>query len=512
MDDQLVAFLSFGRKSRMVKSKWLWLFVATLCLIELPMEVCAGSCAPPSDWRNINVLPTNGDAGANIKITLQADKTDVKAGERIVLTFQADHECYLTIMNIGTSGKVIRLWPNSYSTLENRIPANTPRRFPNADDGFAYKIGGPPGVERVIAYATSEKGKILDENEFTQLGQTGFRQFKGASKDLAVVFQSNAERLPAHVKWGTAQINLCIDPEPQPTRESSVSPARETPGEGETPKRLYCLAVGVSLGKLKYCEDDTKKFMDVVKGRLGAQDADVRMLLGKEASHAGFVEGMKWLATRTRPQDSAIIYFNGHGSSIPDQPPRDEADGRDEAFVLYHDEGKQYTWREAVKKKFIMVDDEFDVLMQKIPARNKILIADACHSGTLSKEPDSEGEELVSKYYPLLDPDTGEELKPLKAKAVPTHYSSGNEACMAACLDNQSSYESPRLKSSLFTHYLLQAIDGGARDLQSAFNTSRVQTIKYCEEASRKGRNRSMLQTPSLADPHGLTQFLKFSK
>jgi hypothetical protein len=496
----------------MLTSKWLWALLAVSCLISSPVQSTAGSCTSPSDWRNINVLSTNGDAGTNIKIRLQADKSEVVPGDRIVLTFQADQACYLTIMNIGTSGKVIRLWPNNYTAVDNRIPANTPRQFPDSGAGFVYKIGGPAGVERIMAYATSEKDKILGEDEFMRLGQTGFGQFKGNSKDLAVVFQNNAQSLAGNVKWGTTQVNLCIGPEPQHTPSARIEPVMQTPGDGDSPKKLYCLAVGVSLGKLKYCEDDTRKLVDVMKGKLGIQEADVRTLLGREATHAGFSEGMKWLAANTRPQDSAIIYFNGHGASVPDQPPLDEIDGRDEAFVLFHADNKRYSWREALNKKFIMLDDEFNVLMKRIPARYKVLIADACHSGTLSKEAGADDEELVSKYYPLLDPDTGEELKTFKAKSAPVSYGSDNEACVAACLDNQSSYESPRLKSSVFTYYLLGAIRNGATDLRRAFEEAKTGTIKYCAEASRKGRNPGLVQTPSLTDPHGLSEFLTFHR
>jgi uncharacterized caspase-like protein len=158
-----------------------------------------------------------------------------------------------------------------------------------------------------------------------------------------------------------------------------------------------------------------------------------------------------------------------------------------------------------------MVDDEFNRLFKKIPARTKLLIADCCHSGTISKEA-VESDELVSKFYPLLDPDTGEELPSLKTKAVPVNYGNDDETCMAACLDNQSSYESPSLKSSVFTYHLLEAIKSGAPDMRAAFESARAGTLKYCAEASRKGRQRALSQTPNLTDPHGLTPLLGFSK
>jgi hypothetical protein len=486
------------------------LMLFTAILVPVPQAVAA-SCANPSDWQNINVLPTNGDAGTNIRIKLEVDKTEVVPGDRISLTFQADQECHLTIMNLGTSGRIVRLWPNSYSQGENRIPAHSPRKFPGPDDNFAYKIGGPTGVERIIAYATSEKGKILSEEEFGALQGTAFKQFKGSSKDLAVVFQNQSQALPQTVKWGSAQVNLCIGGAGQPTPTSVATPPPQRPDEGQAEKNLYCVAVGVSTGKLKYCEDDARRFVSVMKSKLGIQDSNVQMLLGPEATYDGFVKALNWVGSRARPEDSAIIYFNGHGTQLPDQPPLDEVDGRDEAFVLYHRDDRKYSWREALRKKFLMLDDEFNILMKKIPARNKILIADCCHSGTISKELQPDPKELVPKYYPLVEPDTGKELPSLKSKAVPVNYGNDNEACMASCLDNESSYESPGLKSSVFTHHLLKAIEKGSLDLQTAFLNAREETINYCQEAAVKGKQQ-LSQTPSLTDPHGLVKIVIFPK
>lgn len=60
-----------------------------------------------------------------------------------------------------------RLFPNKWRP-DNRIEANVARRFPGPGDNFRYRIAGPTGTERIIAYATSEKGKILSDEEFQQ--------------------------------------------------------------------------------------------------------------------------------------------------------------------------------------------------------------------------------------------------------------------------------------------------------------------------------------------------------
>ncbi len=145
-------------------------------------------CGTKGDWKDIYILPTNPNTDTNIKISLAANKTHVQPGDVITFTIEANRDCYVTLMDMGTSGRIVRLWPNQYSEGNNLVRANTVRRFPSEADRFQYKIGGPSGVERIIAYATSEPGKILSEAEFQTMQNTPFKQFVGGAKDLSTVF------------------------------------------------------------------------------------------------------------------------------------------------------------------------------------------------------------------------------------------------------------------------------------------------------------------------------------
>lgn len=457
-------------------------------------------CGAKGDWKDIYILPTNPNADTNIKISLSASKTHVQPGETITFTIEADRDCYVTIMDMGTSGRIVRLWPNQYSQGENLVKAHTPRRFPSEADRFQYKIGGPSGVERIIAYATSQPGKILSESEFQTMQNTPFKQFVGGAKDLSTAFTRETDSLTSNIKWGSAQVNICIG-----SGESFPS-SPDAGGVGV----VYLLAVGAPTGKLKYCNRDAQRFADVMKSKLGVKEANLRLILGSEATYAGFAHGLEWLAATTKPEDSAIIYFSGHGSSIPDQPPLDEEDGRDEAFVLYPGQSKDY--RAAIRDKIIMVDDDFNVKLKKIPARKKVIVADCCHSGTIHKTLGSGDEELVCKYMPFRDPDTGQEIERIGAKAAPTNYGNDNEAILAACLDNQSSFEVAGRQAGLFTDCLIEAINKGADNLEKAFEMAKAMTEKAVGGLGRQSQGGSVKQTPHLTDPHGYVKLFKFSR
>jgi hypothetical protein len=222
-------------------------------------------CGAKGDWKDIYILPTNPNADTNIKISLSASKTHVQPGETITFTIEADRDCYVTIMDMGTSGRIVRLWPNQYSQGENLVKAHTPRRFPSEADRFQYKIGGPSGVERIIAYATSQPGKILSESEFQTMQNTPFKQFVGGAKDLSTAFTRETDSLTSNIKWGSAQVNICIG-----SGESFPS-SPDAGGVGV----VYLLAVGAPTGKLKYCNRDAPKIRRRDEIQAGSQRGQI---------------------------------------------------------------------------------------------------------------------------------------------------------------------------------------------------------------------------------------------
>ena len=86
-------------------------FIGLLALCLAPCSVCSqgAELGVAKDWKDIYVLPTNPNPQNNIGVTLTADKTVAKPGDDLTLTFSADRECYLTLMDLGTSGRIVRL-------------------------------------------------------------------------------------------------------------------------------------------------------------------------------------------------------------------------------------------------------------------------------------------------------------------------------------------------------------------------------------------------------------------
>jgi len=76
-----------------------------------------------------------------------------------------------------------------------------------------------------------------------------------------------------------------------------------------------------------------------------------------------------------------VFYDTSHGVQIKDYN-EDEADGKDECFVLY--DTNVYN-QSVISTNGLLVDDELDVLLSRIPAK-KLMIIDACHSGSIYKD------------------------------------------------------------------------------------------------------------------------------
>jgi hypothetical protein len=132
-----------------------------------------------------------------------ASGTTYRIGTRIVVAFRANRDCYVTLLNVGTSGKLTILFPNSLHP-DNRVAANRVTEIPGPGDGFEYQLAGPGGTERIKAIATLDEVALL-ESQFASDGSL-FRTVPAtaAARDIAVVRKRVEGLAPARfseVEW-----------------------------------------------------------------------------------------------------------------------------------------------------------------------------------------------------------------------------------------------------------------------------------------------------------------------
>jgi TolB-like protein len=115
------------------------------------------------------------------EIKLWTDRQDYTMGDSIAFNFRSDRDCYLTLIDIATSGNITILFPNRYHP-QNFIRAGVTYRVPAEDYGFEFQVTGPRGIERVKAIATLQDQPIF-EHDFSQ---TAFRSI-ARTRDVQVV-------------------------------------------------------------------------------------------------------------------------------------------------------------------------------------------------------------------------------------------------------------------------------------------------------------------------------------
>jgi hypothetical protein len=107
--------------------------------------------------------PAPAEGARDVAVTAKKKKAGYRTGQKIVVGFRATQDCYLTLLNLGTSGKLTVLFPNSLHP-DNFIRAGQDYRIPDAGDDFEYELQGPPGVEKLKAVATLKKVVLLESN------------------------------------------------------------------------------------------------------------------------------------------------------------------------------------------------------------------------------------------------------------------------------------------------------------------------------------------------------------
>jgi uncharacterized caspase-like protein len=166
----------------------------------------------------------------------------------------------------------------------------------------------------------------------------------------------------------------------------------------------------------------------------------VTLLLDAEASGRNIRAALGDLATKTNSDDTAIVFFSGHGAHVPDN-------GHSQEYILPWDCDLRDLDGSAIS------GDEMTELLNKVRAGRLLVLFDACHSGGAG-DPKTVLLEfkrgLSEEYYAALAHGKG-------------------RVVMASSRPDELSWALGGMKNSLFTHYLLEALRGEGRTLGDGY-------------------------------------------
>jgi hypothetical protein len=195
-----------------------------------------------------------------------------------------------------------------------------------------------------------------------------------------------------------------------------------------TKMRAWAVVVGVSqytaMPPLNYTDDDARLLADFLRSPQGGglDDEHLKLLIDSQATKANITQVLEETFSKAGPDDLIVFYFSGHG--MPGAFLPIDYDGKNN--VLPHGEVNSYFWDS--------------------PAKYKLCLADACHSGSLvtGVPTRSQADQTLRKFYMSFD----------KVRA--------GFALVLSSRGEEYSLESQGLKQGLFSHFLIKGLGGMA--------------------------------------------------
>jgi tetratricopeptide (TPR) repeat protein/uncharacterized caspase-like protein len=227
-----------------------------------------------------------------------------------------------------------------------------------------------------------------------------------------------------------------------------------SPSSGVETQNRYAICVGINryqaladVTSLSFAENDAKALYDLLLHK-GFDKEHCCLLLGSEATQVAIQDALRSiLLTKARKDDLVVFYFAGHGLPISVADDGDDAEQPSEAFLtcydfdlkkIMHDRG---AWLHYPLRMGQLRTEYFELTR----SRKVLFIFDCCHSGDFfgAKYRDRGIDNLATRYIqqPFAEGSTG-------------------RIVLSSCLPHQRSRESRELEHGLFTHHLLEALEG----------------------------------------------------
>ncbi len=197
--------------------------------------------------------------------------------------------------------------------------------------------------------------------------------------------------------------------------------------------------------KLPGIEKDIQNMKKAVS-LMGFKENQVKVLFNNHASLDGIQQAIQeWLVKGVTSNDRVLFYFTGHGSQIADKN-GDEADGADEVLLPFNAKIQN----EILDN--VLVDEEFDRILDNIPAKMVLVFLDACHSGTATRKVLTGEDDLIPKFFDYKG-------MPITRKNPEKETTVDNKKYIAlsACKDDEEALSSK--KGSLLTQGVLNALN-----------------------------------------------------
>lgn len=173
--------------------------------------------------------PGNPQSGLSVQAWVDRRDATYTVGDTLTLTVASNRRAYITVLDVGTSGRVSVLFPNAQDR-DNLVEANTPTRIPGARDAYRLRVSGPAGRDVIKVIATEQP---LDLSRYGELDQAGnFRVYRGKGSQIAKDIAVDMDKRP-EMNWATTEKVIAIRAGEGvgPTRSGSMIPKDARPDD-----------------------------------------------------------------------------------------------------------------------------------------------------------------------------------------------------------------------------------------------------------------------------------------
>ena len=119
-----------------------------------------------------------------LSVTAWVDHPDntYAVGEAVRLFVRANKDAYVTVLNVGASGRTTMLYPNEYQT-DTRVRAHQVVEIPRPGSGASIRVSGPTGRELIKVIASTNPSPLLGSWKSTAAGP--FTRLDGDARSMA---------------------------------------------------------------------------------------------------------------------------------------------------------------------------------------------------------------------------------------------------------------------------------------------------------------------------------------
>lgn len=194
---------------------------------------------------------------------------------------------------------------------------------------------------------------------------------------------------------------------------------------------IYAVIIGISdypraTQDLVFSDDDANRLYNHLRSPEGGAlpKTQIRKLVDKEATKTNILKASEEMFSKADKNDLVIFYYSGHGLN--------------NGFIPY----------DLHNNNSIVYHEELNQIFKSSRAKQKVIIADACHAGSLGyfteKGVSSPHNELSPSFYQKL------------------YETEEGYAFILSSKPRELSYEHDGLRSGVFSHFLIKGLKGGA--------------------------------------------------